>query len=291
MMKSLHLFIPALSAICLLSCKESEEQKKPSSGEGSDWKLEAFYPSKVEVYTNGKQVETYVFSFDKNECLSSLTRTDNLTGNKLLDVSYQYSGDNDMSASCLFYSSTTKRSCSATLDRDSNTLTCTSDISSPWTIDMALDSDGNPRQMGIKWNYSSTKYTSEGSFSEVYHISEGDVDSYEAGCDISCRNTKSTEGTSSETVTWTYTYSDDLDNQNFGMFLMNCQFHVWAAAGLPGNRHLITGMKASCGGVDLPQSFTVSYKFNSDGDIISAVRKDYNGKTLILTREYKFSYE
>lgn len=290
MMKIRYIFLLFLLAAPVTSCKQKEPDPVPVSSD-SAWKIKAFYPSRVEVWSSGKEVEEYTFTFGSNDMLTSLKRKDVLTGNSLLDVSYSYSGDKDMTAACAFYPSTSKKTCNASLDRDEHTLTCASNISNPWTISVKMDSEDRPQLLNVKWDFSSAKYTGNGNLSETYHFSDGDMDKYEVLCVKNCKNSASTTGTSSRGVTYTYTYSDQPDNQNFGMFLLDCQLHVWAPAGLPANKHLITGMTASCGNVTLPQSFTITYKLNSDGDVTSAVRKDYNDNTLVLTREYKLYYD
>ena len=81
------------------------------------------------------------------------------------------------------------------------------------------------------------------------------------------------------------------DRQNFAAYLMPDYFPVWIAAGLPGNKKLVTAIGASTGTIPSPETTSIEYSFNSVGDIDTATRTDYNAGKPYLTRTYKFTYK
>lgn len=290
-------FMTVLGVLALagaVSCnnkgKEGNDPKEDSSA--SLWKMKNYPIEKVEVYSGETLLETFSFTYDKNGCVSTLVRTDNIKGTTLLNLTYSYSGEGDMTYTGKYYAIASDRTVHASLDASKRTVTWKGDWSGAWPCTLSYGSDGTILKTEADLDYTSAEgyYSSSTTYQEQYTASGGDVKKVLTGTDIATKTSRPTTSASSSDLEINYTYTNKVDNQNFGVFLMNGDFPIWFAKELPGCKHLISGMSMKRGELTLPQSFTVDYTLNIDGDIETATRTDYNAGEAVLVRTYKFTY-
>ena len=249
--------------------------------------------AKVEVSTEGAVVETYEYTYDDNGRILTLVKTDNLSKTVMLDLQYTYPGDNEMKVSGQFFPISTNRFITATYNPKDGTLDYVGSWKGAWNYTTALNDDGVATSTVCKEKFAATEgyYSSDMNYSEAYTVSGGTIAESLMGTDISAQSSKATRTANTSALRTVYSASDKADRQNFAAYLMPNHFPVWIAAGLPGNKQLVTGIASFTGSVSTPESTTVEYTFNPDGSLDTAVRTDSNAGTPYLTRTYKFIYQ
>jgi len=292
-LNSILLFTILLLSSCGGEKGTSDQPKKPDDNpDESLWKSDLYLPLEVSVFSNNELVEAYTIGLDKTNRVESLVRRDNILSKDLLNLKYSYSGISDLSVEGIFFFSSTAKTVNATIDKEKGTLKYKGEWDNAWAFEASYDDNGTvlSTTSSLEFSPSTGQYSCSGSYHERYTVTDGNITVAAIGTEMTSQSSKLTESSNATEITVEYTYSDKPDNQNFGLFLMNCDFPIWLAKGLPGNRNLITGMKMKHGNITLPESFTVEYTFDDNGDILTATRTDYNETTAVLKRVYKLSY-
>ena len=286
-----------LASVMTVSPSCADRSGEGSGDGGNDnpstslWKMETDRLSKVEVVSGGSIIETYEFKYDDYSRLTSLIKRDLVGGNKLLDLKYSYKDDSKVEISGIYYPLAAERSTTAVIDADSRSVSYTGNWKGAWTFTTAYDGDGTVLSTEVSDNYAAgSYYSADVKYSEEYEVVSRDVRSVRMSVSTSVDTQVNTNVSNSNELKVEYTYSDKYDDCNFNVFLMNCEFPVWFAKGLPGCLHLISGMTASHAGVASPVSFKMSYTFNSSNQLKMAVRKDYEGSNLVLEKTYRLYY-
>jgi len=286
----------ALTMVMSTSCadKKGKEEGGDTNPSGSMWIMGNDLISKVEVLTNTTVIETYEFTYDQYSRVTSLVKRDLLGQSKLLDMKYTYKGENEMNIDGLYYMMTSSKKTKAVIDPDANSVTYVGDWVGAWTYTTTYNDNNTVLSTEAGMHYASTGsyYESDVTYNEKYDVdSYSDVASVVIGTNTSSKSsTYNSRSEASSSAIIEYTYSGNADNCNFNVFLVNCEFPVWFAKELPGCTHLIKSMKARCGDVVSPTSFTMEYKLNDDGQVIEAIRKDYEDKNPVLQRTYRITY-
>lgn len=247
----------------------------------------------VEVSSGDNVIETYEYTYDEEGRMLTLVKTDNLSREVMLELQYTYPGENGMKVQGRFFPINTSRFIDVSYDPSSGTLTYAGSWSGAWSYTATVNDDGVVTSVSSKCDFASSEgyYTSKMEYSEVYTIAEGTVAEAVAGTEIGAQSRKATRTSSSSALKTAYTVGSQADRQNFAAYLMPDYFPVWIAAGLPGNKKLVTAISASTGTIPSPETTAIEYSFNSLGDIDTATRTDYNAGKPYLTRTYKFTYK
>ena len=300
-MKVIHIFLTMLAAVLTASCNGKGTPGDKTS-DGDIWVHAKPLVAKVEVSSEGALIETYEYTYDEKGRMLTLKQTDNLSKTDMLDLQYTYTGENELKISGKFYPISTNRFIDVTYSSTSvasygdvqrvGTLTYTGSWSGAWTYTTCHDENGVAASTECKDAFASKEgyYTSDMVYSEEYSISGGTVVQTVAGTDIKAQSNKATGTANTSSLKTVYTASDKADRQNFAAYLMPCTFPVWVAAGLPGNKQLITGISSYTGDIKSAESTNIDYTFDADGNIDTAVRTDSNAGQPILVRTYKFTY-
>ena len=278
----------------MASCKGKQPDISGKETATSLWKMDDdFLPVKtVEVYSGDKLVETFDFEYDGFRKVTSIVRTDRVKNQVLFNLKYTYSGDYDMTVTGKYFNIGVDKANSATIDPSKRTVSYQGSWAGAWPFVTTYNQDGVVTGTRMDADFRSTGgyYSSKTAYTEEYTVSSGNVVKAVLGTDIDAQSQRKTKTGSSSSLVIEYTYTNLPDNENFGVFLFNCEIPVWFAKMLPGNRNLVSGARMKVGDLELPGSFKMEYKLNVDGDIETATRTDYNGTEAVLVRTYKFTY-
>ena len=285
------LMIPAI----LASCGEKPEGGNTPEGGGrqTPWSLPSPLVQKVEVRSDGTLIESYEYTYDDQGRVSSLTRTDQLRKEKLLELNYSYPDGTGMKAAGKFYPVTSNRFITAVRNTADHTVSYNGSWTDAWSYVTRYDADGTALSTATDpdFNAKGGQYSVQAHLGEQYAVSGGCITQAAYGADIRAKTQRRTRSVSDSELTVSYTYSDREDRVNFAVYLFPCEFPVWYAAGLPGCKKLITGISAARGTVTYPATTRIDYSFTTDGNIDTAIRTDYNAGEPILVRTYKFFYQ
>ena len=299
MMKSVSkYFLFALAIVgALVSCGGNGSGSGQNGGNTDDgasslWKMHNYPVSKVEVYNGDELIETFEYTYDVFNRVTSMVRTDEIGGNKLLDLKYKYLSPTEMRVEGRYYYTSSSRNVTVVIDPKENTVSYQGSWRGAWPMVTAFDADGTVVSTSVDSEFSATRgqYSSQLAYREKYTVSGGDVTAAEIGTSISAKGTSTTLKTAPTSAILELEYSADEDNQNFAVYLFPCELPVWYAKELPGNRHLVSRMTWRNGNVASPVSAKIAYQLDADGDIQSATRTDYSGTEVLLVRTYKFYY-
>ena len=276
------------------SCKDKKPEIPGQDTATSLWKMDDdFLPvKKVEVYTGDKLTETFEFEYDGFRKVTSIVRTDRIKNQVLFNLKYTYSGDYDMTVSGKYLNIGIDKANNATIDPSKRTVTYKGNWVGAWPFVTTYNPEGvvTGTRMDEEFRSSGEYYSSETTYTEEYTVSSGNVVKAVLGTAVHSQSQRKTRSESASSLVIEYTYTNLPDNENFGVFLFNCEIPVWFAKMLPGNRNLVSGARMKVGNLELPGSFKMEYKLNVDGDIETATRTDYNGTEAVLVRTYKFTY-
>ena len=291
-MKPLYLFATILLATLAAACNGGGE----GDGKKTDrqiWAHEKPLVARVEVSSGGSVIETYEYTYDEQGRILTLVKTDKLAREVVLDLNYSYPGENEMKVQGKFFPIATNRYIDVSYNPASGTLSYKGSWSGAWSYTTSVNKDGVVTSTECQSDFAAKEgyYTSKMNYSEVYTISEGTVTESVIGAEINAQSSKATRTANVSALKTTYTPGGQDDRQNFAAYLMPDYFHVWIAAGFPGNKKLVTGISASTGTIPAPETTAIEYSFNAAGDIDTAVRTDSNAGTPYLTRTYKFIYQ
>lgn len=287
------IYVAALAAVLCWSCrKPGPDPVRPVDPDNPEslWIMENDPVERVDVYVGRKLVESWAFEYDDVSRVTAVTRTDEVAGVVLYDLKYSYEGQFDMALSGNF-SASVKGSLKASVDEDDWNLVYNGDWNDAVMQKVEMDED-MPVKAGWTYGFDARggQYSSSVEKGKKYSEENGDIVSVLETTSWSSKTDKRTSAKSSSSIETLYTYSDREDLQNFGVWLMSCDFPVWYAKELPGCAHLITGMTMKRGDVVLPESFTVEYEFNDNGSIKAATRTDYSCGEKVVERRYVISY-
>jgi hypothetical protein len=292
--KSSYIIAFILVVAAMASCKGKQPDIPGKETATSLWKMdEKFLPVKtVEVYSGDKLVETFDFEYDGFRKVTSIVRTDRVKNQVLFNLKYTYSGDYDMTVTGKYFNIGVDKANSATIDPSKRTVSYQGSWAGAWPFVTTYNQDGVVTGTRMDADFRSTGgyYSSKTAYTEEYTVSSGNVVKAVLGTEIDAQSQRKTKTASSSSLVIEYTYTNLPDNENFGVFLFNCEIPVWFAKMLPGNRNLVSGARMKVGDLELPGSFKMEYKLNVDGDIETATRTDYNGTEAVLVRTYKFTY-
>ncbi|MCQ2184264.1 MAG: hypothetical protein MJY62_02510 [Bacteroidales bacterium] len=281
--------ICAAVLVALTACKNGGGNPADDH-DGSLWHSSVVYPASVEVYAGKTLVMSDEYTVDQTGLLASMVRTDHSLNKQLLNLTYSYSGKENVVIAGTFYGAGKK---SITASCKDGVVTYQSDGNMPLLVRTTFDTETSLAQNTEFQNTGEdTHYSAQTTYSETYVDNGGDIEKVEIATvsDGQGKDVNPTYVSTSSSVDYEYTYSDDLDLNNFNAYLMPCNFPVWYAKSLPGSKHLITGMKVSHDGREYGVSFTVEYDLDSDGNVLTAVRTDYCGTTVALERTYTLIY-
>ena len=301
-MKVIYIFLTMLVAALTASCN-GNRNSGDNTPSGDIWAHSKPLVAKVEVSSDGALIETYEYTYDEKGRILTLKKTDDLSKTVMLDLQYTYTGENGLKISGKFYPISTGRFISVAYSSTSvasygtgqrvGALTYTGSWSGAWTYTTYHDENGVAASTECKDAFASKEgyYTSDMIYSEEYSVSGGTIVQTVAGTDIKAQSNKATSTANTSSLKTVYTASDKADRQNFAAYLMPCTFPVWIAAGMPGNKQLISGISSYTGDIKSAESTTIDYTFDAEGNIDTAVRTDSNAGTPYLTRTYKFIYQ
>lgn len=277
----------------LASCGEKPEGgKTPQEGGATIWSLPTPHVQKVEVRSDGTLIETYEYAYDDKGRVISLTRTDQLKKEKLLELSYSYPDETGMKATGKFYPVSSNRFITAVRNTAEHTVSYNGSWTDAWSYVTQYDVNGTALSTvtDLDFNAKGGQYSAQTHLGELYTVSGGCITRAAYGAEIKAKTQRRTHSVSETELTVSYNYSDKEDRQNFAVYLFPCEFPVWYAAGLPGCKKLITGISTARGSVQYPATTKIDYTFNPDGNIDTATRTDYNAGEPILVRTYKLTY-
>ena len=287
------------SAVLLSGCKGGNDKGGNTPADDPDkslWKSTAVIPSAVDVYAGknfGKLVQSDVFEIDAQNRVISFSREDVVRGKTLMDLKYSYSGKTTATISGTFVGVGNKN-ITASCDEDDTSVSYKGDwAASPVNLVTTYEDGVVKSTVFDDSSEDASHFSNSSKYTETYTVNkDGDITKVVIGT----KNTGTAKATnptgfqSSSEVEFTYTYSEYEDLNNFNAYLMPCSFPVWYAKGLPGCKHLISGMTSKCGNVSHRASFKVEYEIDEDGTIISAIRTDYTDDKAILVRKYMLFY-
>ena len=291
-----------LAALLTTSCKGNGNNGDNNS-RADIWVHEKPLVAKVEVSNGGALMETYEYTYDEKGRMLSLKKTDNLSNNIMLDLQYSYSGENEMKVQGKFYPTSTNRFMNVSYSSMSvasygngqkvGTLTYSGSWNGAWTYTTYHDENkvATRTECTNKFAAKEGYYNSDMDYSEEYTISGGTIVQSVIGTDIKAQSDKATHTANTSSLKTVYAVGDKADKQNFAAYLMPCTFPVWIAAGLPGNKQLVSGISSYTGDIKSAESTEIEYTLNAEGNIDTAVRTDSNAGTPYLTRTYKFIYQ
>lgn len=290
MKRAIHYFC-VFAAFCLTACGN-----KPSSegtAEKSAWLMSNYPVARVDVSTpTGTLLESFEYTYDDLGRMASLTRKDCQRNRVLLKLDYTYPSATEMRIRGTYAPVSGERTLIATADPAKGTISYSGAWKDAWRYDVTRDPEGVLTGVTMQRDFKSKEgyYSSETSYREMCSVRGGCIETWTSATEVSSKSRKTSSSKSSSAVNRTYTYLDHEDTMNFGLYLTDGEFPVWAAAQLPGCSKLISGMTMKTGSVSGPVSFKVDYTFNIDGDVETATRTDYNGTSPVLVRVYTVTY-
>ena len=289
-----RILCPLTVLAILASCGQKPENgTTPQGGGATIWSLPTPLVQKVEVRSDGTLIETYEYTYDDKGRVSSLTKTDCLQQEKMLELSYSYPDETGMKAAGKFYPVTSSRYITAVRNTGERTVSYSGSWTGAWSYVTSYDAGGTALATATDLDFKAQEgwYSAKTHYGEAYTVSGGCISRVDYGTEIEAQTKRKTRSSSSSELTVSYTYSDKEDRQNFAVYLFPCEFPVWYAAGLPGCKKLITGISTARGTVSYPATTRISYTFTADGNIDTATRTDYNASEPTLVRTYKFTYQ
>ena len=289
----MNIFAAIVLTALFAACNGGGGEGGGKNDDGQIWVHSKPLVAMVEVSSGDAVIETYEYTYDEQGRILTLVKTDKLSKDVMLDLQYTYPGENQMKIQGKFFPINTSRYIDVSYDPKSGTLTYAGSWSGAWSYATTINEAGVVTATSFKSDFASKEgyYTSKMEYREDYTISDGTVSEVMAGTEIDAQSKKVTRTSNSSALKTVYTAGGQDDRQNFAAYLMPDYFPVWIAAGLPGNKKLVTGISASTGTIQAPESTTLEYSFNSAGDIDTATRTDFNVGTPYLTRTYKFIYK
>jgi len=292
-MRLMNIFAAIILTVLASACNGGGGEGGGKKEGGQIWSHSKPLVAMVEVSSGDAVIETYEYTYDEQGRMLTLVKTDKLSKEVMLDLQYTYPGENQMKIQGKFFPINTSRFIDVTYDAKSGTVTYAGSWSGAWSYTTAINDDGVVTSTSLRSDFASSEgyYTSKMEYREDYTIAGGTVTESVAGTEISAQSKKVTRTDNSSSLRTIYTAGGQDDRQNFAAYLMPDYFPVWIAAGLPGNKKLITGISSFTGTIQAPESTTLEYSFNSAGDIDTATRTDFNAGTPYLTRTYKFTYK
>ena len=300
-MKAIYILVTMLVAALTASCNGNRNSGN-NTPSGDIWAHSKPLVAKVEVSSDGALIETYEYTYDEKGRILTLKKTDALSKTVMLDLKYSYTGENAVRVQGVFFPISTNRFIDVTYSSMSvasygdgqkvGTLTYSGSWSGAWTYTTYHDENkvATRTECTDKFAAKEGYYTADMVYSEEYDNSGGTVVQAVTGTDIKAQSSKATGTANTSSLKTLYTASDKADRQNFAAYLMPCTFPVWIAAGMPGNKQLISGISSYTGDIKSAESTTIDYTFDSDGNIDTALRTDFNAGEPILVRTYKFKY-
>ncbi len=301
MMKMRAPIFPFLLLCCLslplIGCGAGNGGQSGGNDDGSAslWKMRNYPVSKVEVYTEDNVlVETYEYTYDEYNRLLSLRRTDNMVGNRLLDLKYSYPSSSEMVIAGTYYYSTASRTTKVRLDAENKQMTYVGNWKGAWFFQTTFNNEGAVLMTSadVGFGLATASYATSGNYIEAYTRSGGDVVRVEIGTHLRSTSIRQTAVQSAPTsAIMELTYTELEDRQNFGVYLFTCEFPVWYAKELPGNKHLPSEITWRNGEVPSHLSTRLTYEMDEDGDIRTAIRTDFNDEDPVLVRRYSFYYK
>ena len=291
-MKSLYIFAAILSLVLTAACNGGGENNGKKN-DGQIWVHDKPLVAMVEVSSGDNVIETYEYTYDEQGRLLTLVKTNKLSKAVMLDLTYTYTGENEMKVQGKFFPINTNRFIDVSYNPSAGTLSYTGSWSGALSYTTAVDGDGVVTSTFCKSDFASKEgyYTSRMDYSEIYTVAEGTVVESIAGTSIEAQSSKRTRTANESALKTTYTHGNESDRQNFAAYLLPDFFPVWIAAGLPGNKKLITGISSATGTNPAPETTAIEYSFDAAGNIDTAVRTDSNNGQVILERTYKFIYQ
>lgn len=291
-MKYIHI-LPLFLVLALAACSGKDDSKKGDDPSGGLWEHAAPRVSKVEVSSGGSPVETYEYTYDEKGRMLTLVKTDKISGTVMLDLRYTYPSDNEMRITGKFFPITSNRFITVKYDADARTVVYQGSWDGSWQYTARLDGAGGLKALEMNSDFAAKDgyYSSGMYYNEAYTVSDGTVTTAEMLTDIKAKSSRSTESENNSSLVVNYTPSASADRQNFAAYLMPCDFPVWVACGLPGNKKLIQEITRKTGSIPSPQSTGLSYTQNTSGDIETVTRTDNNAGVAYLERTYRFYYQ
>ena len=289
-----RILCPLTILAILASCGEKPENRPtPQGGGATVWSLPTPLVQKVEVRSDGTLIETYEYTYDDKGRVSSLVKTNCLQQEKMLELSYSYPDETGMKVTGKFYPVASNRFITAVRNTAGQTVSYNGSWTDAWSYVTQYDANGTALStaMDLDFNAKGGQYSAQTHLGEQYTVSGGCITRAVYGAEIKAKTQRRTHSISETELTVSYTYSDKEDRQNFAVYLFPSEFPVWYAAGLPGCKKLITGISTARGSVQYPASTRIEYTFNTDGNIDTATRTDYNASEPTLVRTYKFHYQ
>ena len=281
-----------LITVCILFSTGCKGKIDDGGSDNQAWVHEKPLVSRVEVFCGDKLIETYQYTYDIQNRPVTLVKTDNLQGVELLNLTYSYDAAGGLKVLGKFYPLASNRFITATWDKDGRVLTYGGSWSGAWTYTTTVNDASTAVSTSAAEKFAASKgwYSSEVAYSEEYTEKAGCITKAVKGSSVKAQTKHVTHSESASTLTVNYTYGSDADRQNFAVYLFDCDFPVWYAAGLPGCKKLITGISCSAGDVPFDDETRLEYSLNPAGNIETVTRTDLNAGKTILVRTYKFTY-
>lgn len=294
-MKLMNTFLTFALCALLLSCGENKNNGKDQGGDGV-WVHKEPRVARVEVSSSETLLETYEFSYDNTGRITTLVKTDNMSKAVLLDLQYTYPSENKMHIQGKFYPIATNRFIDVDYDWNYRTFTYSGSWSTGWTYTTRCNEDDIVSETTAEVNFAASggQYTSKTHYEEGYAVKDGTIYRIKIGSEVDAQSAHTTRTSNSQYLVYDLEYTNLADNQNFMLYIVPCNFPVWAASNLPGCKRLPKSVRIGSGDkgdVTYPESYTFEYEINASGDLETAVRTDYNGVDVVLVRTYKFIYQ
>jgi len=139
------------------------------------WIMAAPLVDKVEVRCADELVESYEYTYDSLNRLSSMVHTDCISGDKFLDLQYSYPSDGQTKILGKFLPVTTNRFITANLDAKDRTISYSGSWTGGWSYITSFDGNGlvTGTVSEIKFAASKGSYNSNTLYKEDY-LSKGD---------------------------------------------------------------------------------------------------------------------
>jgi len=273
---------------------------KESRGSGKSDIVPAISPSsEIVVSANGQTVETYTFDYDAKGRVTKFVRRDLLGGSDLLNLTYGYGETADMTVSGAMYGKAGNRTIS--VNHTSSGISYQADTWNGWLYSTSIGKNGVATGTSSSAEFTSSYYSSNTDYQEIYELSGKDITKVVAGTAIKGKAIKDIFGkgksftpasvSTGSALTTNYVYSEYVDRQNFCALIFACDLPVWYAEGLPGCEHLPSAINMSVGGVTIPQSQSFEYTFKDNGDIDTVTRTWTSEGKVYLTMKYVFNYK
>ncbi len=279
-----------VAALGVLSCGGVSSNAGSDPVDSGVWATGSL--ARVEVFAGDTKVETLSFTYDGAGRLSTLQRRDEGLGKKLLDLTYNYVDAGNLKISGRFFPLAADKTINVSVDKKAGTLQYAGTWLKPWTYVVRFDGDGVLSGISQESSYraGNGSYSADSRIAEEITVAGGDVLRRQSGTSVVSQSKATVSSDSRSEATVAYTYSDLEDVGNFNVFLFDDHFPVWMAKGLPGCKHLISGMTLRYGDVAAPQSFRMTYTLDDEGRVMEAVRTDLDGTEELLVRKYRCTY-